>query len=120
MTILQLFRKIAAPAFCVALTTGLAACSGAEVEPNPGASGSANTAGNGTSGSNAASGTGNGTAGSNGAGSTGSPEVVGTFQVQVLADEAGPTTGMTKIVGQVSDGTIPPNVIWTTTKEDGG
>jgi hypothetical protein len=119
MTILQQFRKIAVPVFCVTLTTGLAACSGSDVEPTPGASGSANTAGSGTSGS---SGSGNGTAGSNGAGngSTGSQDVVGTFQVQVLADETGPTTGMTKIVGQVSDGAIPPNVVWTVTKEDGG
>ncbi len=119
MTIPQLFRKIAGPVFCVALTAGLSACSGSEVEPTPGASGSANTAGSGTSGS---SGSGNGTAGSNGAGtsSTGSQEVVGTFQVQVLADEADPTTGMTKIVGQVSDGPIPPNVIWTVAKEEGG
>jgi hypothetical protein len=105
MMIPQQFRKIAGPVFCVALTTGLFACSGNEVEPSPGASGS-----------------GNGTAGSNGAGngSTGSQDVVGTFQVQVLADETGPATGMTKIVGQVSDGPIPPNMVWTTKKEEGG
>jgi hypothetical protein len=115
MTIPQLFRKIAGPVFCVALTAGLSACSGSEVEPTPGASGSGSSAGSGTSGSNATSGSGNGTAGSNG-----SQEVVGTFQVQVLADETGPTTGMTKIVGQVNDGPVPPNVIWTVTKEEGG
>jgi hypothetical protein len=118
MTIPQLFCKIAGPLFCVALSTGVFACSGSEVEPTPGASGSGNTAGSGTSGS---SGSGNGTAGSSQAGSgTGSQEVVGTFQVQVLADEADPTTGMTKIVGQVGDGPVPPNVVWTVTKEEGG
>ena len=127
MTIPQLFRKIAGPVFCLALTTGVSACSGSEVEPTPGASGSSNTAGSGTSGTNASSGSGNGTAGSNSAGSnsagngsTGSQEVVGTFQVQVLADEADLATGMTKIVGQVTDAPVPPNVVWTVTKEEGG
>jgi len=133
MTIPQLFRKIAGPVFCVSLSTGVLACSGSEVEPTPGASGSGNTAGSGAnaasgsgntagSGANAASGTGNSAAGSNGAGNgnTGSEEVVGTFQVQVLADEEDLTTGMTKVVGQVSDGPVPPNVVWTVTKEEGG
>jgi hypothetical protein len=122
MTIPQLFGKIAGPLFCLALSTGVSACSGSEVEPTPGGSGSGNTAGSGTSGANASSGSGNGSAGSSSAGngSTGSQEIVGTFQVQVLADEADLTTGMTKIVGQVSDGPIPPNVVWTVTKEEGG
>jgi hypothetical protein len=47
-------------------------------------------------------------------------DIVGTFQVQVLADAEAPTTGMTKLVGQVYDDVTPANVIWTSFKEDGG
>jgi hypothetical protein len=124
MTIPQPFRKIPGLLFCLSLGNGLAACSGEDATEGTGGSG--NTAGTstGTSGSGTGTaGSGSGTAGTNsgtagtGSNPSGSKEIVGTFQIQVLADEAGVTTGMTKIVGQVSDGPTPPNVIWTSIKE---
>ena len=127
MTIPQPFRKFPGLLFFLSLGSGLAACSGEDT--TEGAAGSGNTAGTstGTAGSGSSSaGSGTGTAGtgsgSAGTGSnpTGSQEIVGTFQIQVLADEAGVETGMTKIVGQVSDGPTPPNVIWTSIKEASG
>jgi hypothetical protein len=127
MTIPQPFRKFPGLLFCLSLGGGLAACSGEDVTEGTGGSG--NTAGTSTgtsgTGSNMAgtgsgtAGTGSGTAGT-GSNPTGSQEIVGTFQIQVLADEAGVETGMTKIVGQVSDGPTPPNVVWTSIKEKGG
>lgn len=125
MTIPQPLRKFAGLVFCATLGTALAACS-SEDDATPGAGGSPAAAGsNGTAGTTvlpSGSGSGNGAAGSNGAGaaSTGSKEIVGTFQVQVTADEADKTTGMTKVVGQVGDGPIPANVVWTVTKQEGG
>jgi hypothetical protein len=131
MTNSRPFRKLSGLVFCASLAPSLAGCSGSEVTPSSGdagASGAGNTAGSsasaGSSGSgNATAGSGNATGGSNAgtAGSgAGSDAIVGTFQVQVLADESGPTTGMTKIVGQVGDGPIPANILWTVTKEEGG
>jgi hypothetical protein len=123
MTILQPFRKFADSAACMALAV-LAACSGTDATPSD--AGSGNTAG--SSGAAAGGGSGNATAGStSGAGKagssssagSGSDEVVGTFQVQVLPSDTDPTVGMTKVVGQVSDGVVPANVIWTVTKTDG-
>ena len=128
MTIPQPFRKFPGLVFCLSLGSGLAACSGGDATPD-GTGGSGNTAGSSTSSSgsgNGTAGSGNGTAGSatgnagTGNTSSGSMEIVGTFQVQVLAGEDGVETGMTKIVGQVSDGPVPPNVIWTSIKEAGG
>src|SRR3954470_4048533 len=126
MTIPKLFRSFAGPTFCVALVGALAACSGT-VTPS-GEGGSAN--GGGSSGASAAGGATSVTAGSNsGAGKSGadggeagggSMQVVGTFQVQVLADDTDPATGMTKVVGQVSDGPVPSNVVWTVAKTEGG
>jgi hypothetical protein len=131
MTISQPFRKFAGLAAALVLFATLAACSGNDVTPETsgtagsssgaGSSGTGNaTAGShtGTAGSNATAGA--GTAGSNTSAGAGSDTVVGTFQVQVLAADDDPTTGMTKVVGQVSDGPVPSNVIWTETKKDGG
>jgi hypothetical protein len=129
MTIPQLFRKFAGSTFCLTLAAALAACSGADVTPDSGgAAGNSGTASGGsgsdagragssaTAGSSAKAGSANGDAGAN----ANANEVVGTFQVQVLADDTDPTTGMTKIVGQVSDGPIPSNVIWTVANTEGG
>ena len=129
MTISQPFRKFAGISFTLALTVVLAACSGSDASPaTSGAAGSGNAAagsggaGNAAAGSasHAGSASGAGTAGSNASAGAGSEEVVGTFQVQVLADDADPASGMTKVVGQVGDGPIPSNVIWTEAKHDGG
>jgi hypothetical protein len=54
-----------------------------------------------------------------GAAGSGSNEVVGTFQVQVLVDEKDASASMTKVVGQVGDGPVPANVVWTVAKQDG-
>jgi len=118
MTIPQPLCKIAGLVFCVALNSAISACSSND-DP-AGAGGGPSAAGSGASAGS------NGTVipagGTNGAGaaSTGSDEVVGTFQVQVQPDQADSTTGMTKVVGQVSDGPSPANVVWTTTLEEGG
>lgn len=118
MKIPELFRKFAGPTFRVTLAAALAACSGTDA--TPGSGGTASTAG--SSGAPAGgSSSGAGKAGSeNGDAGAGSNEVVGTFQVQVLADDTDPTTGMTKVVGQVSDSAVPSNVVWTVATTEGG
>jgi hypothetical protein len=125
MTIPQPFRKFTGVLFCLSLGSGLAACSGEDV--TEGSGGSGNTAGTSTGASGTGTaGSGSGTAGTNsgtagtGSNPSGSKEIIGTFQIQVLADESGVATGMTKIVGQVSDGPTPANVIWTSIREVGG
>jgi len=124
MTISQPLRKFAGLAFCITLSGGLAACSSSD-DPSAGTGGSPGSAGSGGSsvgpGTSGSSGSNNNTSGSSGGGAanSGSDEIVGTFQVQVTADQADPTTGMTKVVGQVGDGPIPANVIWTVTKTEG-
>ncbi len=40
--------------------------------------------------------------------------MVGTFAIQMKVDK-----GMTSVVGQVADGPVPANIIWTETKKDG-
>lgn len=111
--------------FCATLGSAISACSSGD-DTTPGAGGSPSSAGsNGTAGGGTVvpGGTGNNpTAGSNGGGaaSTGSNEIVGTFQVQVQLDEGSTTAGMTKVVGQVGDGPIPANVVWTVIKKEGG
>jgi len=122
MTISQPLRKFAGLVFSATLASGLAACSSTD-EPSPGTGGTPAAAGSaGTSPTSGTGGSSNPSAGTNGGGApnTGSNEIVGTFQVQVTADQADPTTGMTKVVGQVGDGPIPSNVIWTVTKTEGG
>jgi hypothetical protein len=123
MTISQPLRKIAGLVFCATLGSGLAACSSGDDGAPGGGGGSGSAGANGSAGTTVLpGGTGNSTAGSNGAGatSTGSNEIVGTFQVQVQLDQDDPTTGMTKVVGQVGDGPTPANVIWTVIKTEGG
>ncbi|MES1183779.1 MAG: hypothetical protein ABUL60_08180 [Myxococcales bacterium] len=119
MTIPQPLRKFAGLAFCVALSGGLSGCS-SNIETPDGTAGTSSVAGSSTSAGT--SGSSSMTAGTNGGGapSTGSNEVVGTFQVQIQVDEADSTKGMTKIVGQVGDGPVPANVVWTVAKEEGG
>jgi hypothetical protein len=113
MTNTRPFRNFFGLAVCTNLSLALAGCSGSDVTPDAGSSGNAGSG-------NLAGSSNSGGSGSTAGTSTGSDEIVGTFQVQVLADESGPTTGMTKIVGQVGDGPVPPNVHWTVIKEDGG
>jgi hypothetical protein len=119
MTISQPLRNFAGLVFCVALSSGVSACSSSD-DPSDGTGGSSNTAGSGTSAGTG--GTASATAGTSGGGtaSTGSDEIVGTFQVQIQVDEKDPTTGMTKVVGQVGDGTVPATLVWTVVKEEGG
>ncbi|HXK18018.1 MAG TPA: hypothetical protein VNG33_09455 [Polyangiaceae bacterium] len=49
----------------------------------------------------------------------GGNQLVGTFQVQVLGDDTDPSTGMTKVVGQVGDSAVPASTLWTVTKREG-
>jgi hypothetical protein len=112
----------------LSLVVTLAACSGAEVEPEGGAgtssggngnnsgtsSGGSGTSGSGTSGSGT-----NGGGSSSGGGTTGSNELIGTFQVQVVADDADPTTGSTSVIGKVNDAPTPSAIIWDVATEEG-
>lgn len=108
----------------MSLVAVLAACSGAEVEPD--GSGGSSSGGSSSGGTKA---TGAGTGGSTSGGSTsgssamggtsGSDELVGSFQIQVVADDVDPTTGSTSVIGKVSDGPSPSAVIWEVAQEDG-
>jgi hypothetical protein len=128
MTIPQPIRKFSFLAPSALLVAALAACSRTDDAPGSGgAEGNAGApatagSGNGDAGSSSANTAGSGnTAGSNGAAGTSasSDAIVGTFQIQALVDEMDVTTGITKVVGQVGDGPVPSNVVWTVKKTDG-
>lgn len=119
MTNLQPIRKIAGPLLASALVLALAACS-SDDKPADGAAG---TSGQGTSGSSSG-GSGGSSGSTSSAGSTGNggtstvpgdkSQVVGTFSVQMKVDKS-----MTAVVGQVADGPVPSNLVWTVTKTEG-
>jgi len=48
-----------------------------------------------------------------------SDELLGTFKVEVAADEGGPTMGTTSVLGKVSSGATPAIVAWETTASEG-
>ncbi len=121
MTIQQPIRKIAGSLFTSGLILAMAACSGADVTPTP-PGGAAGTGGSGTSGAGAggssAGGSGTSTAGTSSSGSGNAPsnpdQIVGTFAIQMKVDK-----GMTSVVGQVADGPVPQNLVWTEKKTEG-
>lgn len=122
MTSPQPIGKFLALTLGAAWLVGLAACSSKDDSPGGGAAGSAGESGSGNAAGSSSAGSGNGSAGSSGSagkGSTGSMDLVGTFQIQALVDEKDDSTGITKVVGQVGDGPIPSNVVWTVAKQDG-
>jgi hypothetical protein len=119
----QHLRNFAGRAYYLSLVAALAACSGAEVEPDGAAGTSSGGTGN-NSGASSTSGAGKGGAASSGgsssgSGTTGSDELIGSFQVQVVADDEDPTTGSTSVIGKVNDRPTPSAVIWDVATEDG-
>lgn len=116
MTIQQPIRKLAAPLLCTVVALAMAGCS-SDDSPS-GTGGAAGSAGSeGSSGSS--TGGGSASAGSSSAGSGtvipgDTEQIVGTFSVQMKVDKS-----MTAVVGQVADGPVPANVIWTTKKTEG-
>jgi hypothetical protein len=120
----QLLRNFVGPAYYLSVVVSIAACSGAEVEPEgaAGTSGSGNNSGasSGGSGTSGSGTSGSGTSGSStSGGTTGSNELIGSFQVQVVSDDADPTTGSTSVIGKVNDAPTPSAIIWDVTTEDG-
>ncbi len=120
----QLLRNFAGTAYYLSFVVALAACSGAEVEHE----GDAGTTSGGSSSGATGSGVGNGGSTSSGgsasgssavSGNTGSNELVGSFQIQVVADDTDDTIGSTSIIGKVSASPSPSAVIWEVTQEDG-
>jgi len=85
---------------------GQLACSSDAPEPDGAGASSGSTGASGSSGAS----------GSNGASSD---ELLGTFKIEVTADETGPTTGTTSVLGKVSTGTNPATVIWEESARDG-
>jgi hypothetical protein len=61
---------------------------------------------------------GGGTA-ADGGSSTGKPELLGTFKIEVTADETGPTTGTTSVLGKVSSGATPLVAAWEDAATEG-
>jgi hypothetical protein len=117
MTIPQPVRKISGLVSWAAFAA-LAACS--SNDDSPGGAGTAGSAGSPSSAGSSAAGSGATGGGNHSGGGQSDPDaIVGTFQVQALVDEMDPTTGMTKIVGQVGDGPVPSSVVWTVIKTDG-
>jgi hypothetical protein len=118
----QLLRNFAGPVYYLSLTVALAACSGAEVEPEGGAGtssgGTANESGSSSSGAGKGGSSSSGGS-SSGSGTTGSNELIGSFQVQVVADDEDPTTGSTSVIGKVNDGPTPSTVVWDLVTEEG-
>lgn len=115
MTIQQPIGKFAGSLCAAALALTMAACSSSEDGP----SGAAGAAGSGTSGGSSAGGSGNSTSGTSSSGSgsviPSDPEqIVGTFAIQMKVDK-----GMTSVVGQVADGPVPGNLVWTEKKREG-
>lgn len=106
----------------------LTACSSTDEEPAGGAtggqssaggqsaSGGQSTAGGASAGGSAAG----GAPGSGGSAAGSSTALIGTFQVQLVA--ANPSTGTaasTRLVGKVSDGPTPPQIVWSVADESG-
>jgi len=46
-------------------------------------------------------------------------ELLGTFKIEVTADESGPTTGTTSVLGKISDGETPSIVAWVEAAHEG-
>jgi len=132
-------RQILAPATLSARAVWLAGLSlfvwgcSSSSDDSPGGGGSSvgggATAGT-TSGSSASAGKTNGGgtnsgSGANGGGSTGGssssgdPPLLGTFKIEVTADQSGPTTGTTSVLGKVSGGAVPMQTAWETITTDG-
>jgi hypothetical protein len=86
-------------------TAGTGATSGA-----PGAGTNSGSAGASTAGTSGG-GSGNGTAGT-GASPGDEGELLGSFKVEVTADESGPTMGTTSVLGKVTSGATPSAVVW--------
>jgi hypothetical protein len=117
----QLLRNFVGQAYWLGFAAALAACSGSDGDA-PGASGSGGSAANDSGGSTSAgSGATTTVSGSpnSGGSSSGPKEVVGSFQVQVVADEEDPSAGATSVIGKVNDAPSPAAVIWTVTKQEG-
>lgn len=82
-------------------------------------------AGAGASAGGSAAGTGSSASGNSstgGAGNSGSSdgvELLGTFKVEVTADDSGPTSGTTSVLGKVNTGAAPSAVVWEEVASDG-
>ena len=89
-----------------------------------GAASGASAAGTNSSSAGKASSAGNASGGSGGSaapsgGSSAGQELLGTFKVEVTADESGPTMGTTSVLGKVSSGATPAGVIWEEVATEG-
>jgi hypothetical protein len=114
-----LLRNFAGRAYYLSLIAALAACSGEGSEVDPGSNGGNGNAGGGA-GKGGASSSGGSASGSNSSsGNSGSNELIGSFQIQVVEDDMDPTVGSTSVIGKVSDGPSPSQVIWTVAQEEG-
>jgi len=83
---------------------------------------SSNTAGTSTKGgSSSSAGTSSSSAGTSSSGGSGSgtPQLLGSFKIEVKADEGGPTTGTTSVLGKVSNGATPASVVWEEVASEG-
>jgi hypothetical protein len=84
--------------------------------PNAGGASTSGGAGGSTAGGSSGTGDTSSTGGTSGS----STAVIGTFQVQLVPPDASlGTAGATKIVGKVSDGPTPSNIVWETSQTDG-
>jgi hypothetical protein len=118
----QLLRNFVGGAYYLSLVAALAACSGAEVEPEGGAGTSSGGSGNDSGASSSGAGKGGSPSSggsSSGSGTTGSDELIGSFQVQVVADDEDPTTGSTSVIGKVNDAPTPSATVWDVATEEG-
>lgn len=113
-------RKFLGSLFAGTLVLGMVACSGSESAPAGSAGAGTGGSASGSSGSSGTSASGSGTSAgtsSSGSGNTGSSDpdqIVGSFVVQLKVDRE-----MTAVVGKVSDGPVPANLVWTEKKKDG-
>ncbi len=115
----QLLRNFSSPVYGLCLATLAVACSGSEA-PAPSADGGSGGSASGSGGSQSGGGgsvSGSG-GGSSGSGPSGSTELVGSFQVQVVAPE-GDVAGSTTVLGKVNDGPSPGTIKWTVGKQEG-
>jgi hypothetical protein len=96
------------------------ACSSSS-DGTTGPSGSAGSSGAPTAGTGSSSaGTSNtGSSNSGATSSTSETELLGTFKIEVTADESGPTMGTTSVLGKVSSGATPDAVVWEEAANEG-
>src|SRR6478609_8538693 len=104
------------------LAANFGCSSSTEPQDGTGAAGASSSAGSSSSSGGSSKGgqpSSAGTASQGASGGSGSDTLLGSFKIEVTADEGGPTSGKTSVLGKVVSGATPASVVWEVTKTEG-